>query len=312
LAKRRPIYLSFSASVLLSLGTAVTGQELGHYIQGVAGLDGGSQPPPGVFFTYLPYIFYVDSLKGRNGNSIVNTNLTFTIHNAVITAVTPTKFLGADYGFVFGVPVTNQRLVNDILPTGSVSKAGVSDILFEPVMLGWHKSRTDILFTYGFYAPTGDYNSENVSNVGLGFFENQFQLGSTFHLDQAKTLNASLLTTWEINQNKAGEDIKPGEMFTLEYGVGKKFLKGGLNLGASGYYYRKLTADSGTDINPNRRGIHDQALGLGPEAQLTLPVKPPFFAQLIVRYQPQFDVKGRPHGQVLILAFSIIDLFGNH
>jgi hypothetical protein len=307
----RSSYLSFAVTTLLLLSTPATAQEIGHYIQGVAGLDSGSQPPPGLFFTYLPYIYYVDSLKGRNGNTLVNTNLTFTIHNAVITAVTPTKFLGADYGFSFAVPVVNQRLVNDILPSGSVSKAGVSDIFFEPLMLGWQKSRADIRFTYGFYAPTGDYNSENLSNVGLGFFENQLQLGSTFHLDQAKMLNASFLTTWEINQQKSGENIKPGEMFTLEYGLGKKFLKGGLNLGVSGYYYRKLIADSGADINPIQRGIHDQALGLGPEAQLTLPVKPPFFAQLIVRYQPQFEVIGRPHGQVLTIAFSIIDLFAN-
>jgi hypothetical protein len=302
----------FCFSALLSIRTPAAAQELGHYIQGVAGLDSGSLPPPGAFFTYLPYLYFVDSLKGRNGNTITNANITFAIHNAVMTAVAPTKFLGADYGFSFAVPVVNQRLVNDLLPTGEVSKAGISDIYFSPLMLGWRKPRADILFTYGFYAPTGDFVAENVSNTGLGFFENQFQLGSTFHLDQAKTINAALLTTWEINQKKSGEDIKPGEMFTLEYGVGKKFLKGGLNLGASGYYYRKLTADSGSDINPVQRGIYDQALGLGPEAQLTLPVKPPFFAQFVVRYQPQFEVRGRPHGQVLIIAFSIIDLFGSH
>lgn len=151
------------------------------------------------------------------------------------------------------------------------------------MILGWNKSRTDILFSYGFYAPTGDYSSDALSNVGLGFFENQFELGATLHLDQAKTLNASLLTTWESNQRKSGQDIKPGNMFTVEYGLGKKFLKGGLYLGGSGYYYRKLTADTGTDIRPIQRGIYDQALGLGPEAQLTLPIKPPVFAQFIVR-----------------------------
>ena len=307
LTNRKSVLLS--VATLLTLSTSITAQEIGHYLQGAAGLDSGSAPPPGVYFTYLPYIYFVDSFKGRNGNTLVNADLTITIHNAAITAVTNTKFLGATYGFSFVTPVVKQRLVNDILPAGSASNAGVSDIIFEPVMLGWNKSRADVMFSYGFYARTGDFSSDAVSNIGLGFFENQFQLGSTFHLDQAKTLNASFLTTWEINQRKSGEDIKPGEMFTLEYGLGKKFLKGGLNLGASGYYYRKLTADTGADIRPIQRGIHDQALGLGPEVQLTLPIKPPLFAQLIVRYQPQFGVRGRTHGQALIIGFSILDLF---
>ncbi len=69
------------------------------------------------------------------------------------------------------------------------------------------------------------------------------------------------MTTWEINHTKAGTDVKPGPMMTAEYGVGKKFLKGGLTLGGSGYYYRKLISDSGADIQPITRGLIDQAFG---------------------------------------------------
>ncbi len=117
------------------------------------------------------------------------------------------------------------------------------------------------------------------------------------------------MTTWEINHTKAGTDVKPGPMMTAEYGVGKKFLKGGLTLGGSGYYYRKLISDSGADIQPITRGLIDQAFGAGPEATLILPVGKPYrLVSLTGRYQPQFGVHNRPSGQVLMFNLTFMNL----
>jgi hypothetical protein len=86
-------------------------------------------------------------------------------------------------------------------------------------------------------------------------------------------------------------------MLTLEYAIGKHALRGALTFGASGYYFRKLAADSGSDVPVIARGLHGQAIGLGPELQLVLPIKVPVFAAFMVRYEPQFDVEARRVGR---------------
>lgn len=296
-------------AMILSVYPAAT-QELGHYLQGAAGLDGGGPPPPGVYLTYLSYIYPVHSLIGPDGKTLLKADLTTTVPTAVFTTMVKTKFLGADYGFSFLVPYSSKRLTANIFPNGGPQAGGVSDIFFEPVILGWHKNRADILFSYGFYQPTGDFDDDTgFRNTGLGFAENQFQLGTNIAVSKSRAITLSLLSTWELNQKKVGIDIKPGPMLTLEYGLGKKFLKGALNLGASGYYYRKLSPDSGTDVADIKRGIHDQSMGLGPEVQLTLPIKAPLFVQLGFRYQPQFEVRARPKGDIFVASITLLNLF---
>jgi len=288
----------------------VKAQELGHYLQGSAGLDSGGAPPPGAYFTFLSYVYPIDSFKGRNGQTLIKTNLTTNVPNAVISSVVKTRFLGADYGFTIVMPYANKRLQANILPTGEIGSGGLSDVFFEPLMLGWHKGAADILFDYGFYLPTGTYSSDaSFRSAGLGFFENQFQLGTNLAVSRKRAVTLALLSTWEFSQKKSGIDIRPGNIMTLEYGLGKKFAKGALNLGASGYYYRKLTSDRGTAISPLQRGIHDQALGLGPEVQLTLPIHLPWLVQLGFRYQPQFNVEARPSGHTFVATLSLLDLF---
>ncbi len=162
-----------------------------------------------------------------------------------ISGVTKIKFLGADYGFSFVVPVMKQRLTADLLPNVGFGTYGVSDIYFSPLQLAWHKSKADILFTYGLYAPTGDYSSDQFFNTGLGMWTNQFQLGTTYYLDKTKKWNASLLSTWEVHGMKTGTAIQPGPGMTLEYGFGRRFYHYLANVGVAGSYYRKLILDTG-------------------------------------------------------------------
>lgn len=294
----------------LALAAPATSQQLGHYIQGATGIDGGSQPPSGFYATYLPYLFNVDSVRDRNGDKVLDADLRIAIQAVGLTYITKRKIFGATYGVSMLAPFTRQRLNSDILPSGGASTGyGFTDTLFVPAMLGWKKERMDVTASYGFYAPSGDFDPNKAVNVGLGFWEHQIQLGTTVRLDAAKTWSASLMTTWEINHTKAGVDLKPGPMMTAEYGIGKKLLMGGLKLGGSGYYYWKLIPDSGTAINPLRRGINDQAFAIGPEATLTLPLGAPYrLVSIIFKYQPQFFVKSRPQGQTFIVNLTFINL----
>lgn len=101
------------AIVLALLSSApAKGQQNGHYLPAATGLTNGSLPPPGLYLGFVPFEYFVDSIKGPNGGSIP-ANITINAPSALISGVTKTKFLGADYGFAVLVPIMNQRFSTD-------------------------------------------------------------------------------------------------------------------------------------------------------------------------------------------------------
>jgi|GEM_PF-842431 len=277
-------------------------QQSGHYLQGITGLDDGTAPPPGIYVTYLPYLNLVDSLKGPNGATLQNLDLNIVVHNAIFQMTTRKKFLGANYGFTVIIPTVNTRLEgNEISP--SMQNAGLSDIYVAPIVLGWEKGKATYLLNGGFYAPTGQFNAASPFNAGLGFWEEQIQAGMTYNFDKTKLWNASVLSTWEINQGKQRRDLKPGPMATFEYSFGRRFLHGGINVGAAGFAYQKLSADTGGAVNPAVRGNLDRAFGLGPEIKL---VNPKYHMAVDVRYEPQFGVQSRTGGNILVISLTYL------
>jgi hypothetical protein len=146
--------------------------------------------------------------KGPNGNTVLRPDIDVGGVIAAYSVTTQKKILGGDYGLAFMIPVLNTRF-NSNLFDASAQSAGVSDVLFKPVGLGWQKSHVDYTLNNAFYAPSGDYNPNSPLNPGLGFWERQIQAGLTYNVGKKKLWNIAGLTTWEINQSKIGSDIKP-------------------------------------------------------------------------------------------------------
>lgn len=280
-------------------------QQVGHYLQGFTGLDNGSTPPPGFYAAYAPALDLVNAFKGPNGNTVINTDLNVVAHTAIFQMTMPKKILGGTYGWVFMVPVVNTRIVADVFNT-SAQSAGLSDIYFAPIILGWEKGKFNYLINYGFYAPTGDFDPNSAFNPGLGFWEHQIQAGTTYNIDKRKLWNASLLSTWEINQSKLGEDLKAGPMATFEYSFGRRLFKYAVNLGVAGYAYQKFSADSGNKVNPLFSGNLDRSFGAGPEFKYTS-VK--HHVAFDVRYEPQFGVQSRTSGNMVFISLTYLDFF---
>jgi hypothetical protein len=301
---RSALFLLVTA-LLLAIPSTVLAQQNGHYLQGITGLDDGTTPPPGFYFSYVPYLDLSQSLKGPNGKTIVPLDLNVVIHNAIFQMTLPEKFLGGTYGFEVLVPIVNTRLAGDVF-TPSAQNAGISDIYVAPIVLGWQRGRANFLLNYGFYAPTGSYNPASAFNPGLGFWEQQVQGGVSYSFDQKKLWNASLLSTWELNQTKQSEDLKPGPMATVEYSLGRRLFHYSVNVGVAGFAYQKLSPDSGTAVNPLVRGNLDRAFGLGPEFKYT-DVKHHFAFDL--RYEPEFAVQSRTSGNIVVASVTYLDIF---
>ena len=286
-------------------GSCIYAQQSGHYLQGATGLENGSDAPPGFYAAYLPWVDKIDSFQGPNGRTLLRPDLTVVAHNIAFQMTTDKKFLGASYGFQIIFPVVNTRVVADVLDA-NVQEGGLSDLFFAPIVLGWTKGKADFLLDYGFYAPTGDFDPSVALNPGLGFWEHQIQAGTTYAFDKRKLWNASALSTWEINQSKLGEDLKAGPMMNLEYSFGRRFDKYQMNAGAAGYIYKKLSADSGSDVGPLASGVLDRSFGLGPEWKYT---NLKWHMGFDFRYERQFGVEGKTQGNVFAIGITYLDIF---
>jgi hypothetical protein len=305
LRRRRSIQCPRACLIAVILfGDLASAQQAGHYLGGLTGLENGTAPPPGAFATYLPYIDHVDSLKGPGGRTVLPLNLNVTAHMAAFAQTVAGKILGGRYGWTFIAPVVNTRFTANEF-NASAQEAGLSDIYFSPLVLGWEKGRADFTANYGFYAPTGSFDASSAMNTGLGFWEHQIQAGTTYSLDKKKLWNTSLLTTWEINGSKFGLDLKPGPMFTGEYSLGRRFFKYLMNAGAAGYTYKKLAADSGSDVKPITVDVLDQQFGAGPEWKYT---NLKWHMGFDFRFEQQFGVEGKTSGKVFVFSITYLRL----
>jgi hypothetical protein len=290
-------------AVLLGSG-AGDAQQLGHYIGGFTGLENGSSAPPGFYAGVFGLVEPINSIKGPNGNTALRPNINVGGAIAAYSVTTQKKIFGGDYGLAFMVPVLNTRFNSDVFNITEVS-AGVSDILFEPVALGWTKSQADYTVNYSFYAPSGEFNPDSSLNTGLGFWENQIQAGMTYNIDKKKLWNIAGLTTWEFNMSKSGLDIKPGPIFTGEYGFGRRFFKYQMNAGIVGYASQKLSPHSSSAINTLIKGDLDRGFGAGGEWKYT-DIKHKLAYD--VRYEQNFGVELRTSGKILVFSVTYLDL----
>ena len=85
-------------------------------------------------------------------------------------------------------------------------------------------------------------------------WSNDFNAGTTLHLDDKHAWTTALLATYEVHSHKKDSNIKAGNILTLEGGTGKAFYKKVegtplpqvTNVGLVYYGQFKVTGDTGT------------------------------------------------------------------
>jgi hypothetical protein len=300
------VFLVISVALLIPGFLSVPkacGQLAGHYIGGATGLENGSTAPPGFFGTFFPVVEHVTALKGPGGATIAKPNINIVANMAAYAVTTQKKILGANYGLSVIFPIVNTRFTANLF-NASAESAGLSDIYFAPIVLGWEKGNLNYTVNYGFYAPTGSFDPASALNPGLGYWEHQIQAGATYSIGKPKLWNTSFLTTWEINHSRSG-DVKPGPMLTGEYSFGRRFDKYQMNAGIAGYGYKKLSPDSGNGINPLLAGITDRSFGIGPEWKYT---NLKWRLGFDFRFEQQFAVQAKTSGSAFFMSVTFLDL----
>lgn len=281
--------------------------DIGHYNGGVMDIRDYFMPAePGIYGVLYNYYYTSDRLNNgsgdKRGSITLNTasgsvpvNLDVNINMyALIPALvwsSPWQILGARYGGYIAPSFANNSLEANLTigerAGGRVhnSSFGVGDLYVQPVWLDWAEAHWDVSLAYGFYAPSGRYNTQTVplpggsavtvesaDNLGLGFWTQQVQGGVAWYPMTNKATAVTGVLTYEYNGEKNGIDLRPGQILTLNWGASQYLpLTHDHNLllevGPAGYDSWQITDSTGSDaINPGSRSrVH----GVGGELGIT-------------------------------------------
>jgi hypothetical protein len=272
-------YMTLLTVTYLSLISPASAQLKGDHLLGDAGLQSGTQTPPGFALVVPVYLYNASKLKNSKGDVITdNLGLNMFVTGIGGSWVTNLKILGANYGGAVLFPFASNRLESTV--TSTKSPFAFSDIYLQPIQLGWHTKHADFLFGYALYFPSGKFEKGADDNSGLGQLANEFSAGSTVFFDKSKTIHFAALLSYALNGEKKNTDIKTGDNLTIEGGLGKTWYKKAaagpipkiINAGVVYYMQFKTTTDkipigSGYLLDPSK----DKIFGVGAEGSYFAP-----------------------------------------
>jgi hypothetical protein len=266
-----------------------------------------------------------------NGSFNHNSSLDVYVDQNIFGVTTPLKVFGASYGLMVDVPFSqvtgsgtasldlgaDLRGIFDRDFTRSTSLAGarsstasfnIADVYVEPINLGWHLPQLDILATFGFMAPTGEYNSRDAINNGLGRWAELFGLGAVVYVDQARSWSISAMTRYITHQSQQGIELRVGDDLALEWGLGKTFRPASwqpwvpqLDTGVVGYAQWQVTDNTGSAIPNPLRGIRSNIFAVGPEISATTKI-----GRFTARYEFEFGAQNSPSGQIFLFGWAAL------
>ncbi|MGA2246139.1 MAG: transporter [Verrucomicrobiota bacterium] len=284
------------AASIAALATQLQAQSLpigSHYPIGAEGLNGAELPPPGLYVRDYNYFYTADKVDGLP----LDMNL-FVYCQAVKTIyLTDYKILGANWGVDMIVPFMYKNITGAL---GSAGQFNLGDIYACPMLLSWHLQQFDFAAALGVWAPSGNFDASTplrrLDSPGSGFWSPMLTAGVVWHPDEAKTWSLSLLNRYEVNTEQDQTDVTPGNMYSLEWGLGKTVCHG-VDVGLAGYWQQETTEDSGKGAAT----ALSHTVALGPEVSV-LWEKIGLISSL--RYEYEVDVKDRPDGQAVVLTLT--------
>ena len=257
--------------------TLVSPLQTGHYSPGLMNILDDADPAPVSGLMILDYntFQYGNQFYGKNGKQItqitgptgnlVNLNADVSGYNnsLMIQWASKGKFLGATYFCAASIPLETvnpnlaysqigniDSLHQNVNVNGKVS--GFSDPNLTPLALSWGLKNMDITLGWMVYAPSGHYMKGGNNNTGLGFWSNIFQVFGYWYPEKLKgqpsrALAVMVGASFEVTSKIKGSDIKPGNRFSLDYGI-EQYLSDNFSIGIFGGYNWQVSEDIGKEV----------------------------------------------------------------
>jgi hypothetical protein len=244
-------------------------------------------------------VYPTDTIVDEDGEQVNSGEggLTSSLNGLVLSWVTLYRLAGATVGGTVIFPVIRNRIDTNILDIDT--GLGYTDMILQPINLGWKRGATDLLAAYSLYLPTGKFEHGGTENTGLGMVGQEVAFGFTRH-DTRHQWNGAANLAYEWHTEKKDTDIRVGHIATIEGGVGRTIYKKVNNpvplmttFGVAAYAQFKVTGDSGDDIPTALRGFEDRVFAAGPEVKVYVPQAR---IALALRVLPEFGARMRTEG----------------
>jgi len=294
-----PTHLFLALAIALVIAPEAHAQFLGHNLPGDYGLFSGSQAPPGRYIgTFLSY--YRSNRLRLERERVVgaqpDNDLQVWAVAPFVSFVTDISLFGGNYGFLTVPNFANTTLEVPRLDVNQ-QQFGFGDLYVVPFQLGWHLEQTDVVASYGFFAPTGRYEPGADDNIGLGMWSHELSVGITQYLDVEQTWHVATSLFYELHTKKRDTDIRAGDWLILEGGVGRAFASGS-SLGVAYYAIWQTTDASGAEVPQLLRGRNIRGFGLGPEVGLLQ-------GGVVIRALWEFGVRNALEGFMLVGSVAL-------
>ena len=214
---------------------------------------------------------------------------------------TPLKLLGGNYTVGVAIPYVWLEVDGKVTgPLGNTIKArdtanGIGDITLYPFMLGWVKGDLKADLRLGIYAPTGEYHTNQLANVGKNYWTFEPAVSVSWLSSKLGT-EVSAFAGLDVSTKNDATDYQSGDVFHLDGTLAQHLPLGKLGVigvGANAFYYQQVSADTGTGAALG--DFKGRTVGVGPVVSfITKLGKTDLVAE--VKWLPELDVDHRVKG----------------
>jgi hypothetical protein len=193
--------------------------------------------------------------------------------------------------------------VGDLIATrsGSIndSRLGVAD-LYPMATLKWNSGVNNYMTYLTGDIPVGSYDSTRLANFGIGHGAIDGGVGYTYFNPQTGH-EFSVVTGLTYNLKNTDTNYQNGLDWHLDWGL-SKFVTKQVQIGAVGYVYQQITADSGglLALGDNKSSV----AGIGPQIGYLFPVGDKQ-GYLNLKGYYEFEARNRADGWNVWLTFAI-------
>jgi hypothetical protein len=244
-----------------------------------------------------------------NVNLNVDMNARADMQLLIPTYTFATPVLGGQFalGMAGSVGYNSDVSVDGTLTTplgtrqGSItdSRGGFSD-LYPMATIKWHDGVNNYMTYVTGDVPVGTYDAMRLANFGIGHAAIDGGVGYTY-ADLKSGREFSVVTGLTYNFRNTNTDYQNGVDWHLDWGA-SQFLSKQVHIGAVGYFYQQLTADSGApDILGDTKS---RVIGVGPQIGYLFPVGD-MHGYLNLKAYYEVDAAYRPKGWNTWLTFAI-------
>jgi len=288
----------------------------GHYMPGAAASFIDAFPGRTSLAVVPTYTYYQGDASRRIpiiGGTALRLEATVNAVSVPVIYQTPLELLGGHYAAGIVLPYAwvettgSLTFANTNLPAGfrRDTANGLGDIALLPFMLGWTNGDLKYDLRLVTYAPTGEYDKDDLANAGKNYWTFE-PVVSLSYISSKIGLEVSAFAGVDFNTKNDDTDYQTGTQFHADLTVAQHLplgKKGLIGLGANAFYYQQISGDSGSGAVLG--DFEGRTVGVGPVlSYVTKAGNTDVIAE--VKWLPELDTKRRLEGDYVWFKVALL------